>query len=168
MGDQTLKNQSGFLYKGVLLVALVFVTPSLFAAQPENTGQGKSKDKVSKSQSKKNKNNSSLISVNIFFNDDHRKVISKYYSGAFKSGFCPPGLAKKNNGCLPPGQAKKWRRGQPLPRDIIYYDLPESILKDLGRAPEGHKFVRVAADILLIAVGTGIVIDAIEDLTDIL
>lgn len=22
-------------------------------------------------------------------------------------GFCPPGLAKKNNGCLPPGQAKK-------------------------------------------------------------
>ena len=21
-------------------------------------------------------------------------------------GFCPPGLAKKNNGCLPPGHAK--------------------------------------------------------------
>ena len=25
---------------------------------------------------------------------------------------CPPGLAKKNNGCLPPGQAKKLARGQ--------------------------------------------------------
>ena len=25
---------------------------------------------------------------------------------------CPPGLAKKNNGCLPPGQAKKLRIGQ--------------------------------------------------------
>lgn len=25
---------------------------------------------------------------------------------------CPPGLAKKNNGCLPPGQAKKLGRGQ--------------------------------------------------------
>ena len=27
-------------------------------------------------------------------------------------GGCPPGLAKKNNGCLPPGQAKKLHRGQ--------------------------------------------------------
>jgi hypothetical protein len=23
---------------------------------------------------------------------------------------CPPGLAKKHNGCMPPGQAKKWDR----------------------------------------------------------
>jgi hypothetical protein len=27
-------------------------------------------------------------------------------------GGCPPGLAKKNNGCLPPGQARKFARGQ--------------------------------------------------------
>ena len=27
-------------------------------------------------------------------------------------GGCPPGLAKKHNGCLPPGQAKKLYRGQ--------------------------------------------------------
>lgn len=25
---------------------------------------------------------------------------------------CPPGLAKKNNGCLPPGQARRLARGQ--------------------------------------------------------
>lgn len=25
---------------------------------------------------------------------------------------CPPGLAKKHNGCMPPGQAKKYYRGQ--------------------------------------------------------
>ena len=30
--------------------------------------------------------------------------------------------------------------------------------------PSGHKYVRVAADILLIAIGTGLVVDAIEDL----
>ena len=31
-------------------------------------------------------------------------------------GNCPPGLAKKNNGCLPPGQAKKlYSRGQRWP-----------------------------------------------------
>ena len=27
-------------------------------------------------------------------------------------GGCPPGLAKKNNGCMPPGQARKLNRGQ--------------------------------------------------------
>ena len=27
-------------------------------------------------------------------------------------GGCPPGLAKKHNGCMPPGQAKKLARGQ--------------------------------------------------------
>ncbi|HWJ37613.1 MAG TPA: hypothetical protein VNR86_02485 [Sphingomicrobium sp.] len=27
-------------------------------------------------------------------------------------GGCPPGLAKKNNGCMPPGQARKLARGQ--------------------------------------------------------
>ena len=28
---------------------------------------------------------------------------------------CPPGLAKKHNGCLPPGQARKWAQGSRLP-----------------------------------------------------
>jgi hypothetical protein len=31
-------------------------------------------------------------------------------------GGCPPGLAKKNNGCMPPGQARKlYRTGQRFP-----------------------------------------------------
>lgn len=51
---------------------------------------------------------------------------------------CPPGLAKKGNGCLPPGQAKKlFARGQRLERDwfegyrlpaayqSFYYDSPD-------------------------------------------
>ncbi|QDP19131.1 hypothetical protein [Sphingomonas xanthus] len=34
----------------------------------------------------------------------------------YGTGGCPPGLAKKNNGCLPPGQAKKlYNVGQRLP-----------------------------------------------------
>lgn len=33
----------------------------------------------------------------------------QHHSGAYGAwgNSCPPGLAKKNNGCLPPGQAKK-------------------------------------------------------------
>jgi hypothetical protein len=37
---------------------------------------------------------------------------------AGSGGFCPPGLARKGNGCLPPGQAKKhFAHGQRLERD---------------------------------------------------
>ncbi|QNN64920.1 hypothetical protein H9L12_11985 [Sphingomonas rhizophila] len=34
-----------------------------------------------------------------------RVAVANYYG--FDGGGCPPGLAKKGNGCLPPGQAKK-------------------------------------------------------------
>jgi Ni/Co efflux regulator RcnB len=98
------------------------------------------------------------------FDDARRGVVREYYGEQFRTGRCPPGLAKKNNGCMPPGQAKKWRVGRPLPRDVIFYDLPPTLVVQLGRPPAGHRYVRVAADILLIAVGTGMVIDAIQDL----
>ncbi|RZL05866.1 MAG: hypothetical protein EOP40_18990, partial [Rubrivivax sp.] len=87
-----------------------------------------------------------------------------YYVEQFRSGRCPPGLAKKNNGCLPPGQAKKYAIGQPLPAGVVYYAVPAPVMVQLGTPPAGHKYVRVATDILLIAIGTGMVIDAIQDL----
>jgi hypothetical protein len=35
-----------------------------------------------------------------------------HHAYAYGMGGCPPGLAKKHNGCMPPGQAKKLARGQ--------------------------------------------------------
>ncbi|HDI59558.1 MAG TPA: hypothetical protein ENF48_04235 [Desulfobacteraceae bacterium] len=99
-----------------------------------------------------------------FFANRDRSPIDRYYANQFRRGHCPPGLAKKGNGCMPPGQAKKWKLYHPLPRDVIFYDLPREVLVHLGPPPSGHRFVRVAGDILLIAVGTGMVVDAIEDL----
>ncbi|MGH8832009.1 MAG: hypothetical protein ACREXV_13105, partial [Polaromonas sp.] len=93
-----------------------------------------------------------------------RVVVQNYHSNQYKAGHCPPGLAKKNNGCLPPGQAKKYAIGQPLPRDVIYYPVPPSVVVQLGTPPAGHRYVRVATDILLIAVGSSMVVDAIQDL----
>lgn len=108
------------------------------------------------------------VSVNIqigsYFNDSQRRVAIDYYQPQFRAGKCPPGLAKKGNGCMPPGQAKAWRRGYALPPDVVYYPVPSSVSVRLGTPPAGYKYVRVAADILLIAVGTSMVIDAIEDL----
>jgi Ni/Co efflux regulator RcnB len=98
------------------------------------------------------------------FNDQQQVVINNYYVQQFRSDGCPPGLVKKGKGCVPPGQAKKWQYGRPLPPQVIYYDLPQAVLVQLGPPPSGYKFVRVAQDILMIAVGTGMVMDAIEDI----
>ena len=98
------------------------------------------------------------------FEERHRVVAREYYSEQFRGGRCPPGLAKKNNGCLPPGQAKKWHVGQPLARDVIYYEVPRQLVVQIGVPPPGYRYVRVASDILMIAIGTGMVMDAIQDL----
>lgn len=104
------------------------------------------------------------IQIGGYFRDEHRQSTRAYYEPRVRSGKCPPGLAKKNNGCLPPGLARQWHRGEPLPRGVVYHPVPVEVQIRLGVPPSGHKFVRVAADILLIAIGTGMVIDAIEDL----
>lgn len=104
------------------------------------------------------------ISIGAYFGGTQRQAVHDYYGSQFKSGKCPPGLAKKNNGCMPPGQAKKWRMGYPLPGDLTYYAVPATLIGRLGPPPAGHKYVRVASDILLIAIGTSMVVDAIEDL----
>lgn len=103
--------------------------------------------------------------INFHFNDDSRRVIGDYYGAQIRAGNCPPGLAKKQNGCLPPGQAKKWAMGRPLPADLHYYDLPHDLIVRLPPPPPRHRYVQVAGDILMIAVGTSMVVDAIEDIT---
>jgi hypothetical protein len=49
---------------------------------------------------------------------------------------CPPGLAKKNNGCLPPGQAKRlFAQGQRLPTGYNFFTaynaIPERYRDDI-------------------------------------
>lgn len=104
------------------------------------------------------------VQIGGYFHDEQRHAARAYYEPRWRAGKCPPGLARKGHGCLPPGQARRWQRGEPLPRGVVYYPVPASVQVRLGTPPAGHKFVRVATDILLIAVGTGLVIDAIEDL----
>jgi Ni/Co efflux regulator RcnB len=127
-----------------------------------------SKNKGGKQEQKKEKhNNRSGTKASVQFDEQQRNVIHNYYTEQYHAGHCPPGLAKKNNGCMPPGQAKKWQVGQPLPREVIFHNLPSEVVVELGPPPSGYRFVRVASDILLIAQGTGMVMDAIQDLGDI-
>ena len=98
------------------------------------------------------------------FGDHHRVAVREYYGGQFQSGRCPPGLAKKHNGCMPPGQAKKWTMGRPLSQDVVYYAVPQPLVVQIGLPPPGYRYVRVAGDILMIAIGTKMVVDAIQNL----
>jgi len=101
---------------------------------------------------------------NAYFDDRRRTLAHDYYQTQYRGGHCPPGLAKKNNGCMPPGQAKKWRIGHPLPREVIYYEVPRALVMQIGPPPSGYRYIRVASDLLLIAIGSGMVIDAMQDL----
>jgi hypothetical protein len=51
-----------------------------------------------------------------------------------------------------------------MQRDVLFHDPPRDVLVHLGPPPPRHRYVRVAQDILLITIGTGIVVDAIENL----
>jgi Ni/Co efflux regulator RcnB len=104
------------------------------------------------------------VDVTFRFDSGSRQAITEYYGGQARGGKCPPGLAKKHNGCLPPGQAKKWQMGRPLPADLRYYDLPRELLVRLPPPPPQHRYVQVAGDVLLIAVGSSMVVDAVQDI----
>ena len=103
---------------------------------------------------------------NVVVADRDRTTVYNYYRGQYAAGNCPPGLAKKNNGCLPPGQAKKmWAIGQPLPGSVVFYNLPAALLGQLTPAPAGYQYVQVASDILLMAIGTRMIAAAVADLS---
>lgn len=151
-------------------IALAFAAAPALADKPEWAGKGKGHDrserhdKGERHAKGKGRDDDGDSHRERHFGEQQKVMVHEYYGESFRSGRCPPGLAKKNNGCRPPGQAKKWRVGRPLPRDVVYYEVPRDLVVRLGPPPSGHKDVRVAADILMITVGTALVVDAIQDL----
>lgn len=145
-------------------IAGLFASGAALADKPSWAGGGKhGKPKAEEAQGRDDRGGG--MSLDIRIGDRDRQVILDYYQTQMRAGHCPPGLAKKKNGCLPPGQAKKWSRGKPLPAGLEYHELPRDLVVRLPAPPQGHRYVQVAADILLIAVGTSMVVDAIDDLT---
>lgn len=107
---------------------------------------------------------SGSVSIEMHFQDNDRMAVHDYYDNLGQHGRCPPGLAKKGTRCMPPGQARRWQVGHPLPHDVVFYDLPPELVVRLRPPPAGYRYVRVASDILMIAAGTGMVAAAIQDL----
>jgi hypothetical protein len=103
--------------------------------------------------------------VNVVFSSPQRDAVRSYFVETHGRGNCPPGLAKKNNGCLPPGQAKKrYAVGQSLPGGIRIADLPRDLTVRLGPLPSGHRYGIVDGDVVMLVVSTRLVVDVIEAL----
>jgi hypothetical protein len=104
-------------------------------------------------------------SASVGFTTEQRGAAQGWFAEKYGRGNCPPGLAKKQNGCLPPGQAKKrYAVGQPLGPGIPHAPVPPELSVRIGAPPEGYLYVTLDGDLLKLAVGTLLVIDAIEGL----
>ncbi|MCK5845765.1 MAG: hypothetical protein KAG97_13715 [Victivallales bacterium] len=144
-------------------IALAGDPAVVFAAPPDGKG------KPEKVQSHKSGNGGGVHhgshdggwDVDIIFGGRDRDIIRDYYRDHGRS--CPPGLAKKRNGCLPPGQAKKrYRIGQRLPGDFPIYDIPDILRGRLSGLPDGYGYRQVDGDIAIIDLTTRLVVDAVE------
>lgn len=132
-----------------LVMALILVNPgSIFAVSPK----------------KKEGKRSHAQAIDVFADAD-REAARGYFLEKHGRGNCPPGLAKKHNGCLPPGQAKKrYVVGKKLPRGIVVEAIPAELSVRLTAPPTGYSYGMVDGDLVKLAVGTMLVLDAIEGL----
>lgn len=105
------------------------------------------------------------IQAGTYFNDQQRVVVRQYYVQNYtNSQRCPPGLVKKNNGCFPPGQARQWVVGQPIPRGVTVYSVPQPVILQLPPAPYGYRYSRIGGDIVLVQQQNNLIVDIIQGL----
>ena len=141
-------------FENKVLLTWALATPAL--AQGHGKGQGQAQPMPAPAPPPHGS-----VSVSVTIGATDQGVIRQYYGQQATQGFCPPGLAKKNNGCMPPGQAKKWAVGQPLPVGVAYYALPPALLGRLTPAPAGYLYVQVGSDVLLMGSATRLIVSAV-------
>lgn len=150
----------------VLALACALATGAAVAKNDDAPGQQK-KHQDANHQKAKDKDRrdapsgtQTQIHIGAVFGDADRQAVQGYYGQRYSQAKgCPPGLAKKNNGCLPPGQAKKYMVGQPLPAGTVWYAVPQPLVTRLPPLPVGRGYVRVGADILVMDRKSRLVID---------
>lgn len=155
-----------------LAMASLFMAGSSFAKDHDDHGRGKDKH-----QDKGHGKHAEVVRVQpphgqrqdirpgAYFNDQQRSYARQYYSQTYGHGRnCPPGLAKKHNGCMPPGQARNWAVGRPLPRGVMVYSVASPVLRRLPPAPYGYRYVRIGGDIVLVQQQNNLVVDIIVGL----
>jgi Ni/Co efflux regulator RcnB len=142
-------------FVSILCAAL---TAPVFAdnGKDKGHGQGHGGPKVERNDNDQGHGNGAVAEIVII--DRDRNTVRTYYRNEFVAGNCPPGLAKKNNGCLPPSQANRaWVVGQSLPPEIIYQPMPRELWTQLTPPPPGYEYARVDDNIVLISIATRVI-----------
>ena len=130
----------------IVISALLAASPAL-ADKPEWAGKGKGHDKSEwrgKGKGHEGRDHRGERGGR-HFGEEQRVVVYEYYGESFRSGRCPPGLAKKNNGCMPPGQAKKlYNRGQRFPLNYgnmwNFDQVPNDLRRQYGFGPDANYY----------------------------
>lgn len=104
-----------------------------------------------------------VIQPGTHFNDQNRTYVRQYYTDNYGNGKrCPPGLAKKHNGCMPPGQVRNLAVGQPLPSGVTVYSVPQPVIRQLPAAPVGYRYVLIGGDVVLVQQQNNLIVDIIQ------
>ena len=103
------------------------------------------------------------VSPSYGFGVREREIIREYYEPRALRGECPSGLYFRSGQCYHEGP-RRWAIGEPVPSTVVIEPLPSALLTALPPPPARHRYARVAGDILLLALGTNMVVDALDDL----
>lgn len=107
------------------------------------------------------------VDVKFRFLGPEREHARTFFVEQHGRGKCPPGLAKKKNGCLPPGQARKrYLVGHPLPAAVVVLPLPPALEIRLGRPPVGFRYGIADGDLVKLEAATARVVDVIVGLVN--
>ena len=150
-----------------LAIASLLIAGPVFAKDHDDdhgNGPGKHGQKHDgKKEKHADKREREDIRPGTYFNDQQRTYVREYYTTSYGNGKrCPPGLAKKNNGCMPPGQARNWAVGQPVPRGVVIYTVPQPVIRQLPPAPYGYRYARIGGDIVLVQQQNNVIVDIIQ------
>ena len=80
-----------------------------------------------------------------YFGERHRSAVRKYYDEHPVAG-----------------AAAQWRIGEPVPRGVPLAAVPPGVLASLPELPEGHRYVQLGGEVVLIAAQSKLVIDGIS------
>ena len=149
---------------GLAPTSQAFAEKPAHAGKPSHAGKGGKhggKGKAAK-HGKHGKQDRGDVSIQVTFGEDGRAHVRSHYRNEYAAQPCPPGLAKKRNGCLPPGQAKKrYAKGDIIPDEIVLSPIPGRLEVRLKPLPRGYVYRYVDGQVLVVAEAAKKVIDAV-------